>query len=99
MIVNGRKITGPESVRLTNSNVNLLSNPLDETHRAYLNFVSSIKSPITVKSINIILKNYLRNPKISFTTVDELLSRHIRVIEQGIIEILIDIRQKKKLVL
>jgi len=97
MKVNGRKITGPESVRLTNANANLLSNPLDETHKAYINFISSIKSPITLKSYTIILKNYLRNQKISFTTFDEILTRDIRLIEQGIIDMLIDIRQKQNL--
>ena len=96
MIANGR-ITTSESVRLTSANANLLSNPLDETHKAYINFVSSLKSPITLKSYTIILKNYLRNPKISFTTFDELLIRDVRVIEQGIIDILIDIRQKQNL--
>ncbi|HEX5185772.1 MAG TPA: hypothetical protein VFV86_02690 [Nitrososphaeraceae archaeon] len=97
MIVNGRKITGSESVRLTNSNASLLHNLLDETHTAYVNFVSSIKSPITLKSYNIFLKNYLRNPRISFSNFDELLSRDIRAIEQGIIDILIDMRQKQNL--
>ncbi len=97
MIVNGRKITGPESVRLANAGANLYTNQLDETHKAYVNFVSSIKSPITLKSYTNILKNYLRNPKVSFTTFDELLSRDLRVIEQEIIDILIDIRQKQNL--
>ncbi len=39
----------------------------------------------------------MRNPKVSFTTFEELLSRDLRVIEQGIIDILIDIRQKQNL--
>ncbi len=57
MILNGRKITGPESVRLANANANLLFIPLDESHKTYVSFVSSIKSPITLKSYTNILKN------------------------------------------
>lgn len=43
------------------------------------------------------MKYYLRSPSISFSTFDELLSRNPRIIEQGIIELLIDIRHRKEL--
>jgi integrase len=67
---------------------------VDETHPAYVNYVSSLKSPITRKAYVIRLKNYLRYPKISFSTFDELLKRDRRIIEQGVIDILIDMRYK-----
>ena len=43
------------------------------------------------------LKNYLRSHSISFSTFDELLGRDLRTIEQGIIELLIDMRHIKEL--
>lgn len=70
---------------------------IDENHRAYVNFVSSLKSPITRKAYVIRLKNYLRSPIISFSTFDELLSRDRHVIEQGIIDILINMRHEMDL--
>jgi len=43
-------------------------NPIDEDHKAYVNFVSLLKSPITKKAYVIRLKNYLKSPTISFST-------------------------------
>ena len=43
------------------------------------------------------MKSYLRSPSSSFSTFDELLGRGLRVIEQGIIELLIDMRHRKEL--
>ena len=97
MIVNGKKITGYESIRLSNPSLITKSDSIDENHVAYVNFVSSLKSPITRKAYVIRLKNYLRSPSISFSTFDELLSRDLRLIEQGIIELLIDMRDNKEL--
>jgi len=76
----------------SNSTSNSTFIPIDEHHRAYVNFVSSLKSPITRKAYVIRLKNYLRSPKISFSTFDELLKRDRRIIEQGLIDILINMR-------
>jgi len=97
VIVNGKKITGYESIRLSNPSLITKSDSIDENHVAYVNFVSSLKSPITRKAYVIRLKNYLRSPSISFSTFDELLSRDLRLIEQGIIELLIDMRHNKEL--
>ncbi|HSA74912.1 MAG TPA: hypothetical protein VLE21_01860 [Candidatus Nitrosocosmicus sp.] len=66
--------------------------PIDEKHKAYVNFISSLKSPITRKAYVIRLKNYLRSPIIQFSTFDELLSRDRHSIEQGIIDILIEMQ-------
>ena len=81
----------------TNWTLNSTIIPIDEKHRAYVNFVSSLKSPITRKAYVIRLKNYLKSPIISFSTFDELLSRDRLVIEQGIIDILINMRHKMNL--
>ncbi len=97
VIVNGKKITGYESVRLSDLSLITISDSIDENHRAYVNFISFFKSPITRKAYVIRLKNYLRSPSISFSTFDELLSRDLRIIEQGIIELLIDMRHRKEL--
>jgi len=43
------------------------------------------------------LKNYLRSHSLSFSTFDELLGGNLCLIEQGIIELLIDVRHKKDL--
>jgi len=51
MIVNGRKVTGYESVRLSNPSLTTIHDSIDENHKTYVNFVSSIKSPITRKAI------------------------------------------------
>ncbi len=84
VIINGKKITGYESVRLSDPSLITKSDSIDENHNAYVNFVS-LKSPITRKVYVIRLKNYLRSPSISFSTFDELLCRDLRTIEQGII--------------
>ena len=97
MIINGNKVTGYESVRLSDPSSITISDLIDQSHKAYVNFVSSLKSPITRKAYVIRLKNYLRSPSISFSTFDELLSRDLRLIEQGIIELLIDMRHNKEL--
>ncbi|MGD9672131.1 MAG: hypothetical protein AB7U98_01475 [Candidatus Nitrosocosmicus sp.] len=81
----------------SNSTLNSNFILIDENHRAYVNFVSSLKSPITKKAYVIRLKNYLRSPTISFSTFDELLSRDRQIIEQGIIDILISMRYKMNL--
>jgi hypothetical protein len=65
---------------------------LDESHKAY---VSSLKSPITRKAYVIRLKNYLRSPVIRFSTFDELLNRERAIIEQGLIDVLIEMRYKR----
>jgi hypothetical protein len=96
VIINGKKITGYESIRLSDPSLISKSDSIDENHKAYVNFVSSLKSPITRKAY-VRLKNYLRSPSISFSTFDELLGRDLRTIEQGIIELLIDMRHKKEL--
>jgi integrase len=83
--------------KITNYTLNSTYNPIDENHRAYVNFVSSLKSPITRKAYVIRLKNYLRSPIISFSTFDELLSRERLVIEQELIDILINMRHKMNL--
>ncbi len=70
---------------------------IDEKHTAYVNFISSLKSPITRKAYIIRLKNYLRSPIIQFSTFDELLNRDRRLIEQGLIDILIEMRYKLNL--
>ncbi len=97
MIVNSKKVSGYESVRLCDSSLVTISDFIDENHKAYVNFVSSLKSPITRKAYVIRLKNYLRSHSISFSTFDELLGRDLRLIEQGIIDILIDMRHNKQL--
>jgi integrase len=88
---------GQEFTKTTDSLSIGISDLIDENHKAYVNFVSSLKSSITRKAYVIRLKNYLRSPLISFSTFDELLTRDIRLIEQGIIDILIDMRHKKQL--
>ena len=75
MILNGKKITGYESIRLSDPSLNTKSDSIDGNHKAYVNFVSSLKSPITRKSYVIRLKTFLRSPSISFSTFDELLCR------------------------
>ena len=70
---------------------------IDENHRAYVNFVSSLKSSITRKAYEIRLKNYLRTPIISFSTFDELLNRNPRQLEQGIIDFIIEMRYKRQM--
>jgi hypothetical protein len=55
-ILNGKKITGYESIRLSDPSLNTKSDSIDENHKAYVNFVSSLKSPITRKSYVIRLK-------------------------------------------
>jgi len=97
MIVNGKKVTGYESVRLSDPSLVTISDLIDENHKAYVNFVSSLKSPITRKAYVIRLKNYLRSSSISFSTFDELLKRDLREIEQGIIDILVDMRHNRQL--
>jgi hypothetical protein len=71
VIVNGKKITGYESVGLSDPSLVTISNSIDENHKAYVNFVSSLKSQITRKAYVIRLKNYLQSPSISFSTFDE----------------------------
>ena len=80
--------------RASNSTLNSTFNPIDENHRVYVNFISSLKSSITKKAYVIRLKNYLRSPTISFSSFDELLSRDRCTIEQGTIDILINMRYK-----
>lgn len=70
---------------------------IDENHRAYVNFVSSLKASITKKAYEIRLKNYLRTPIISFSTFDELLTRNPRQLEQGIIDLIIEMRYKRQM--
>ncbi len=70
---------------------------IDENHRAYVNFVSSLKSSITRKAYEIRLKNYLRTPIISFSTFDELLNRNPRQLEQGLIDLIIEMRYKRQM--
>lgn len=88
-----------EQTKYANSNSvhTAISNPIDENHKAYVNFVSSLKSPITRKAYVIRLKNYLRSPIVSFSTFDELLNRDLHQIEQEVIDILIDMRHEKQL--
>ncbi len=95
VINNERKLE--QEYGASNSTLNSTFNPIDENHRAYVNFVSSLKSSITRKAYVIRLKNYLRSPTISFSTFDELLSRDRCTIEQGIIDILINMRYKLQL--
>lgn len=97
MIRKDKKITGYESVRLSDPSLSNITDSIDENHRAYVNFVSSLKSEITLKAYVIRLKQYLRSPMVSFSTFDELLNRDVRMIEQGIIDILIDMRHKQNL--
>jgi hypothetical protein len=97
VIANGKKITVHESVRLSDASLLTPSDSIDERHKAYVNFVSSLKSPFTRKAYDIRLKNYLRSPSISFSSFDELLRRDVRVIEHGIIDILIDMRHRRQL--
>ena len=95
VINNGRNFErqyGPSNLTL-----NSTFTPIDENHRAYVDFFSSLESHITRKAYVIRLKNYLRSPKIFFSTVDELLKRDRRIIERGIIDILIDMRYKSDL--
>ena len=81
MIVNGKKITGKESTRLSNLFLITISDSVDESHRAHVNFVSSLKSPIPKKAYVIRLKNYLRLFDINFSTFDKLLKRDVWIIE------------------
>jgi integrase len=97
VIVSGKKITGYESVRLADPSLITICDSIDGNHEAYVNFVSSLKSPITRKAYVIRLKNYLRSPSISFSTFDELLGRDVRLIEHGIIDMLIDMRHRRQL--
>lgn len=52
---------------------------------------------ITRKAYEIRLKNYLRTPIISFSTFDELLTRNPLQIEQGVIDIIIEMRYKRQM--
>ena len=61
-MINGKKTTGYESVRLSDTSLLSLSDSIDERHKAHVNFVSSLKSPITRKAYAIRLKNYLGSP-------------------------------------
>ncbi len=97
MKVKGKKITGYESVRLSDPSLTTISDSIDKNYKAYVNFVSFLKSPITRKEYIIRLRNYLRSPSVSFSTFDELLSRDPRLIERGIIDILIDMRHRREL--
>jgi hypothetical protein len=97
VIVDGKKITGYESLRFSDLSLVAVTDSIDENHRAYVNFVSSLKSPISRKAYVIRLKNYLRSASISFSTFDEFLSRNPRLIEQGIIKLLIDMHHRKEL--
>lgn len=58
--------------------------------------MSSLKSSITRKAYEIRLKNYLRT-LISFSTFDELLTRNPLQIEQGVIDIIIEMRYKRQM--
>lgn len=84
MIVNVKKITEYENVRLSDLSLITISDSIDENHKAYVNFVSSLKSSITKKAYVIRLKNYLRSLVVSFSTFDELLTRDVHIIEHGI---------------
>jgi hypothetical protein len=97
VIIDGKKITGYKSVRLSDPSLITKSDSIDENHKAYVNFVSSLKSPIKRKTYVRRLKNYLRSPSISFLIFDELLGKDPRLIGQGIIELLIDMRHRKEL--
>ena len=97
MIENGKNIIECESGRISNLSIPVSSNLIDENHKAYVNFISSLKSPNTNKTYVFQLKNYLRSPPISFSTFDELLSRNPSIIEQSIIDILIDMRHRRQL--
>ena len=48
-MANGKKITGYESVRLSDPSSITISDLIDQSHKAYVNFVPSLKSPITRK--------------------------------------------------
>ena len=50
VMVNGKKITEYESVRLSYPSLVAISDSIGENHRACVNFVSSLKSPITRKA-------------------------------------------------
>jgi integrase len=97
LIENGKNIIEYESGRISNLSITVSSNLIEENHKAYVNFISSLKSPITKKTYVFQLKNYLRSSSISFSTFDELLSRNPRIIEQSIIDILIDMRHRRQL--
>jgi len=71
VIENGKNIIEDESGKISNLSITISSNLIDENHKAYVNFVSSLKSQITRKAYVIRLKNYLRSPSISFSTFDE----------------------------
>ncbi len=96
MILNEHK-NGQELNETSNTSTVRIPIKIDESHRAYVNFISSLKSSITKKAYVIRLKNYLKSPEISFSTFDELLSRNVREIEQGIIDLLVEMRYKKNL--
>jgi hypothetical protein len=44
-----KKLTGYESVRLSDPSSITISDLIDQSHKAYVNFVPSLKSPITRK--------------------------------------------------
>jgi len=46
MMVNSKKVTGCESIRLSDPPLITISDSIDENHKAFVNFVSSLKSPI-----------------------------------------------------
>jgi hypothetical protein len=81
VIVDGKKITGKESTRLSNLSLVTISDSVDESHRAHVNFVSSLKSPIPKKAYVIRLKNYLSSLIVNFSTFDKLLKRDMWIIE------------------
>lgn len=56
MILNGKEITGYESVRLSNLSLSNIIDSIDENSMTYVNFVSSLKSFITLKAHIIRLK-------------------------------------------
>ncbi len=60
MIVNGKKVTGYESVMLSDQSLNTITDSINTNHWAYVNFIFSLKTPITTKAYVIRLKNYLR---------------------------------------
>ncbi len=49
MIVNSKKVSGYESVRLCDSSLVTISDFIDENNKTYVNFVSSLKSSLQEK--------------------------------------------------
>ena len=67
---------------------------MDEDHKAYVNFISSLKFPITKKT-PIMIKILFAISISSFSAFDELLDRDLRKIEQGIIDFLIYVHHRR----